>query len=119
MAREMNWPTLEFSSSMNACAFVLVVSQVVACGRSRLSPEKRVAADLNGICSTVRIWQSAVGHPVCPAKAELERYSYASPNDWKDPWGGIYEYACDGGTIVARSAGPDHVFGTRDDVTSH
>lgn len=98
---------------------MLIVSQVAACGRIRLSAERRAAADLGNIRSTIKIWQGAVGQRVCPSKAELEKHAYASTNDWKDPWGGQYEYACSGDVVIVRSAGPDRVYGTADDVTLH
>ena len=52
----------------------------------------------------------------CPTRDDLAG-QYVSPGSLVDPWGTSITFHCAGDDIVVRSAGPDRVFHTADDVT--
>lgn len=56
-------------------------------------------------------------HDKCPTKGS-DLSGYVDPRNLQDPWGNAIEFSCSDETAVARSAGPDHKFGTSDDITS-
>jgi len=57
-------------------------------------------------------------HDKCPTKgSDLVASGYADAWNLEDPWGKAIDFSCSDDTTVARSAGPDRVFGTYDDIT--
>jgi hypothetical protein len=55
----------------------------------------------------------------CPTgNDELIRNRYISPRGLVDPWGTVIAYACYDDVVIVRSAGPDRLFGTADDITN-
>ena len=57
-----------------------------------------------------------IDHNRCPTRDDLAG-KYVSPRSLVDPWGTSITFHCDGDDIVVRSAGPDRVFHTADDIT--
>jgi len=53
----------------------------------------------------------------CPTPGDLIRESYTHPRDLVDPWGTSIAYWCHGEDVEVRSAGPDKLFNTADDIT--
>jgi hypothetical protein len=54
----------------------------------------------------------------CPAPGDLIREQYPHPHGLVDPWGTSMVYWCHGEDLEIRSAGPDKLFNTGDDVTN-
>lgn len=52
----------------------------------------------------------------CPTRKEL--LVHVPPSELVDPWWTSVTFHCTGDDIVVRSAGPDRVFHTADDITS-
>jgi hypothetical protein len=80
----------------------------------------RTAADLGGLA----VYSAAYNHrnlpettsTACPTLDELIAAKRLSREKSLDPWGTPYDLRCEGDFIDVRSAGPDRVFGTPDDV---
>ena len=102
---------------------LLVIATVATLSRlgdrtHRRKPE-RSAADLGGIT----VYGAAYNHrnapgadsAACPTLDELVEAKRLSRDKTLDPWGTPYQMRCEGEWIDIRSAGPDRVFGTRDD----
>jgi len=53
----------------------------------------------------------------CPTRDDLAGH-YVSPRSLVDPWGTSITFHCSSDDIGVRSAGPDRVFHTADDITS-
>ncbi len=54
----------------------------------------------------------------CPAtRDDLIAEGYADARDFVDPWGTSVAFWCSQDLQMVRSAGPDHIFDTADDVT--
>lgn len=78
---------------------------------------KTARNDASAIGSAATMWLAE--HPGgCPTVAALRADGMLdrSKNE-RDPWGGAYTITCDGEHMTVRTAGRDHVFGTRDDVS--
>ena len=61
-------------------------------------------------------WQESHAR-VCPTPARLRDDGAIDRNaKLTDPWGNPFRMTCTGDAIVVRSAGPDGVFGTKDDI---
>ena len=55
----------------------------------------------------------------CPTRDQLVGRNYVDARTLVDPWGTSMTIRCTpGGSVVVRSAGPDLLFDTRDDITS-
>ena len=61
--------------------------------------------------------QFEIDHDRCPRNSdELVGGGYVNPRSLVDPWGKSLFFTCKDGEPRASSAGPDHIFGTPDDV---
>jgi len=54
----------------------------------------------------------------CPTPGDLIREKYTQPRNLVDPWGTSIAYWCPPEDIAIRSAGPDKLFNTDDDITN-
>lgn len=54
----------------------------------------------------------------CPTPGDLIRGKYTYPGSLVDPWGTSIAYWCHGEDVEIRSAGPDKLFNTADDITN-
>jgi|KBSMisStaDraftv2_1062788.scaffolds.fasta_scaffold357585_2 hypothetical protein len=65
------------------------------------------------------ITQYALDHNRCPiGNADLIYERYVNRQGMVDPWGTVFAFTCRGGDPIVRSAGPDRLFDTADDITS-
>jgi hypothetical protein len=54
----------------------------------------------------------------CPTTEDLLAGGYVSAGALTDPWGTAIAFHCsDAGEVIVRSAGPDRLFSTADDIT--
>jgi hypothetical protein len=69
------------------------------------------------IATGIAIYQLDNGRSSCPSGDDLTREKYVARGGLKDPWGTFIAFHCmPGGDIVVRSAGPDRLFHTNDDI---
>jgi hypothetical protein len=67
--------------------------------------------------SAVQVFRIVENH--CPTRDALVSRNYVDAKDLVDPWGTSITFQCTaGGDVVVRSAGPDRLFHTPDDVTN-
>lgn len=64
------------------------------------------------------ITQHQIVETRCPTPGDLIRGKYTHPHSLVDPWGTSIAYWCHGEDVEIRSAGPDKLFNTADDVTN-
>jgi hypothetical protein len=70
------------------------------------------------IATGIAIYQLDNGRS-CPSWEDLSGQKYVARGVAKDPWGTIIAFHCmPSGDIAVRSAGPDRLFHTDDDVTN-
>jgi len=62
--------------------------------------------------------QAQFEHGRCPTRDELIAGKYVAVRELIDPWGTSIAFSCAGDAIIVKSAGPDRLFGTADDVTN-
>jgi len=101
-------------------AFGLLASEMVfgrpGC-RLRVKPAVLQVRDIASAISQYMIDQNR-----CPrTKDDLIDNQYVVRKTFEDPWGTTITFTCPDGPddeVRVRSAGPDHIFGTNDDVTN-
>jgi hypothetical protein len=65
------------------------------------------------------IWMHMIDTDRCPSHEDLIAGQYVAQRSLVDPWGTSIVFRCVPGIIVSvRSAGPDHIFHTGDDITN-
>ena len=64
------------------------------------------------------ITQHQIVEPRCPTPGDLIQGKYTHPHSLVDPWGTSIAYWCHGEDVEIRSAGPDKLFNTADDITN-
>ena len=105
-------------------AVIAVASALVVSGTSRASEEARIAATRHSIANietAVRMYE--VTYRNCPDSLDqLTRATDSHPammsGILKDPWGTQYRYSKTVGGYEIRSAGPDRMCETPDDITN-
>ena len=55
----------------------------------------------------------------CPTPGDLIKGKYIHARGLVDPWGTVIAYWCLAENVEIRSAGPDKLFNTADDITNH
>jgi hypothetical protein len=97
---------------------MLVAVAVLASGEQVMSKRRQAQFDARTIHAVAEKY--VVDHPDrCPTVALLQDEKEISPASViTDPWGIVYTVECHGDDIVVRSAGPDRVANTVDDVTA-
>jgi len=90
----------------------------VITGQHCSGPSKHRRAHMQAIELGQAVLQYQIEQQKCPAtNDDLARERYVLPGFFVDPWGTSLAYWCTADEVKVRSAGPDHVFGTADDVS--
>ena len=67
--------------------------------------------------SAVQLFRIVENH--CPTRDALVSRNYVDARELIDPWGTSITFHCTpGGNVIVRSAGPDRLFDTPDDITN-
>jgi hypothetical protein len=87
---------------------------VMALARCPSSPTKTAKLRILDVQSGIT--QHLIVENRCPTPGDLIGGKYIHPRSLVDPWGTSIAYWCHGEAVDIRSAGPDSVFNTADDI---
>ena len=101
-----------------ACAAFGVMALIHIAFVSYRCPAPTRMAHLRILDVEVGITQHQIVENRCPTPGDLITGKYTHPRSLVDPWGTSIAYWCHGEDVEIRSAGPDKVFNTNDDITN-